>query len=354
MRVSRTEPIHPTHGRIVGFTATQGIYAGEKFRFSPQLNVLVGGRGAGKSAAIDLLRFAFEAEPRTDDSNSEVFANRIVGFLQSAGEVLVVLTGRDGETYIITRSGAFERHRARAKAEFTDPAQVYQLVDADLVRRDVHPLEVLGIEFYGQGEAARLADRVDEQLRLIDENLDHSDARASIARAELQLITAEDQLLEHKQALEGLRVEAATQPQLEERQAILAKSLSDPIFTERARWDTENAWIQQQQDWVQAALASLPTDLPPRTGIDVDIDGSPAAATLEKVRAASEQIRETGQADLKRSRESISGAAAALEGHRADWSTAFETAKDDYRARLAEIGAASRICSRCRAAKRAE
>ena len=33
---------------------------------------------------------------------------------------------------------------------------------------------MLAIEFYGQGEVAHLADRVDEQLRLIDENLDHA------------------------------------------------------------------------------------------------------------------------------------------------------------------------------------
>ena len=61
LRVSRVKPDPPTHARIVGFTTTQGIYANEIFRFSPHLNVLLGGRGAGKSAAIDLLRFAVEA-----------------------------------------------------------------------------------------------------------------------------------------------------------------------------------------------------------------------------------------------------------------------------------------------------
>ena len=71
LRVSRTEPVAPTHGRIVGFTTRGGLYADERFRFSPHLNVLLGGRGAGKSAAIDLLRFAFEAEPRTGDDNNE-------------------------------------------------------------------------------------------------------------------------------------------------------------------------------------------------------------------------------------------------------------------------------------------
>ena len=174
LRISRNKPHEPTHGRIVGFANTNGIYGGEHFRFSPNLNVLLGGRGAGKSAAIDLVRFAFEAEPRTGDGNDEVFANRIAGFLRSVGEVLVVMVGADGETNAITRSGAYEKRSPRAAPSFTAVAQVYQIAGENAIPRDLRPLDVLGVEFYGQGEAARLADRASEQMRLIDENLDHS------------------------------------------------------------------------------------------------------------------------------------------------------------------------------------
>ena len=85
LRISQTEPAAATHSRIVGFTTTHGIYGDERFRFSPHLNVLLGGRGAGKSAAIDLLRFALEAEPRSDGVISKPFADRIAGFLQMVG-----------------------------------------------------------------------------------------------------------------------------------------------------------------------------------------------------------------------------------------------------------------------------
>ena len=139
LRVSRTEPIAPAHGRIVGFTTTHGIYASERFRFSPHLNVLLGGRGAGKSAAIDLLRFAFEAVPRAGDDNNEVFTNRIMGFLQSVGEVLVVIVGTDGETYVVTRSGAYESPRPRETTVFTDSAQVYQVAGDNLIPREMRP-----------------------------------------------------------------------------------------------------------------------------------------------------------------------------------------------------------------------
>ena len=341
LRVSRSEPAAHTHGRIVGFTTTQGIYADERFRFSPQLNVLLGGRGAGKSAAIDLLRFAFEAEPKTGDDNNEVFTNRIMGFLQSVGEVLVVVVGTDGETYVIIRSGAYDKPHARALAVFTNPARVFQVAGDHLIQREMRLQEVLGIEFYGQGEVARLADRADKQMRLIDENLDHSEATASIADAEQQLTVGENQLIEHKQRLEELRVDAATRPQLEERRNRLEKSLADPIFAERTRWDRERTWVQRQQDWIQAMLDSLPESIPPRADVPIDVEESSAKAVLEKIREASDRVLESGRTDLYRFRERLAGAVSELEGYRTEWNTAFEIAEEQYRARLTELGAAN-------------
>jgi DNA repair ATPase RecN len=339
LRVSRSEPIAPGHGRVVGFTITHGIYADQRFRFSPHLNVLLGGRGAGKSAAIDLLRFAFEAEPKTGDTNNEVFTNRIMGFLQSVGEVVVVAIGTDGGTYVIMRSGTYEKPHARATAVFTDLARVYQVAGDQLVQREMRPLDVLGIEFYGQGEAARLANRVDEQMRLIDENLDHSDAESSIADAEQQLASDEKQLVRHKKGLEELRVEAATLPQLEERRNRLAQSLADPIFAERTRWDRERTWIQGQQDWVQDILDSLPGSIPTRSQLPIDFKESTAKAVLEKVREASDRILESSGNDLDRFRKMLTDALSELDSFRTEWNTAFDVAEKQYRARLAELGA---------------
>ena len=338
LRVSRVEPVPPTHGRIVGFTTTQGIYANEQFSFSPHLNVLLGGRGAGKSAAIDLLRFAVEAGPQSGDVNEEVFANRIKGFLQSVGEVLVVVVGADAQTYVIIRSGTYENHRSRP-VEFKEPARVYQVVGDDLVQRDMRPLEVLGIEFYGQGEAARLANRVDEQMRLIDENLDLSIPTASIAETEQHLATGEDQLIGNKRCLEALRVEAATRPQLEERRDDLAKSLADPIFSERSRWDRERDWVQGQQDWVQAILNSLPESIPTRTVGPIDIEESSAKAVLKKVQALSERILEGRQTELDRFRSTLADAMSDLQGYQSEWNAAFKIAENQYLARLAVLGA---------------
>ena len=323
LRVRRSAPSAPTHGRIVGFTATHGIYARERFRFSPNLNVILGGRGAGKSAAIDLLRFAFQAEPTGDDESARVFTNRIAGFLQAVGEILVVVVGTDGETYIVTRSGAYELPKPSSTPVFTEPAHVYQVGDDTLIPREMRPLDLLGIEFYGQGEAARLADRVDEQLRLIDENLDHSTATASIAEAEQQIEVDEIQLLDHKQRLEELLADAATRPQLEARRDRLNESLKDPIFADRTRWDRERNWLKIQQDWVQAVLDSLPGSLPGRIDVPVDMANSPAKAVLEKVQKTTDRVRQDGHSDLTACRAKLIKAVSELAHYQTEWNAAL-------------------------------
>ena len=341
LRVRRTAPAAPEHGRIVGFTTTHGIYARERFRFSPNLNVILGGRGAGKSAAIDLLRFAFQAEPTGDDESARVFKNRIAGFLQGVGEVLVAVVGTDGQTYIVTRSGAYELPSRRSIPIFSQTAHVYQIGDNTLIPREMRPLDLLGIEFYGQGEVAKLADRVDEQLRLIDENLDHSSATASIAEAEQQLEVDEKQLLEHKQRLEELLADAATRPQLEARRDRLNNSLEDPIFADRTRWDRERDWLQIQQDWVQAVLDSLPGSLPGRIDPPIDMKASPAKAVLEKVQETTDRVRRNGQTDLTAFRAKLLKAVSELAQYQTEWKTALAIGETQYRARLAELGAAN-------------
>ena len=205
----------------------------------------------------------------------------------------------------------------------------------------MRPSELLGVEFYGQGEVARLADRVGEQLRLIDENLDHSKATASIAEAERKLESGESQLLENMQRLEQLCAEAAERPKLEDQRDRLSEFLKDPVFSERTRWDDERAWIERQQDWVQAVLEVVPESLPGRIDIAIDIENSPVGEMLEKVRAATDQVRKDARSDLTSCRTKIEGVLSALADFQADWNTAFDTADRRYNARLAEIGAAN-------------
>ena len=342
MRISRTEPPYATHCRIIGFATTHGIYTGARFRFSPSLNVLLGGRGAGKSAAIDLLRFAFEEEPKVHDDRYEDFAIRIVSFLQSVGEICVVVIGNDGQEYAVTRSGEYRKQKGEPNITFTKPAEVLQVVGDTLVPRSLRPRDIIDIEFYGQGEAARLANFADEQLRLIDENLDLSNAIATISEAEGELDEVQDRILESRQRVEILQVKSSRRTELEGRRALLTKSFADPIFLERIKWAKEHSWVKGQENWiqeVQKAISNFQASLPQPPATFADIENSSTEAALERLRDTSEEISQTIISDLDRLNAAVAQIASILEESRAEWLQAFELADKRYHARLVEIGA---------------
>ncbi len=340
LRVSRIEPVPPKHGRIVGFTSTEGIYGEERFRFSPNLNVLIGGRGAGKSAAIDLLRFAFEASPRANEGKSEVLTDRIMGFLKGVGDVIVTFVGTDGQTYVIVRSGAYDPSSGRTPATFKERAQVYQVVGEELIPRELRPTDLLDVEFYGQGEVVQLADRVEEQLRLIDENIDRADAVATIVQSETKLVSGASELIKCKRELEDLLVVEATRSDLEERRDSLAESLDDPIFAERKRWEQEKSWFDEQQDWLQRVSKSLPVSIAVRAKIEIDTEESQSKSLLERVRAITDRISDRGQFLLERTKKRMQDAESELATYRKQWDTKYRIADREYRSRLTELGAA--------------
>ncbi len=340
LRVTRIEPVPPKHGRIIGFTTTEGIYAGARFRFSPHLNVLIGGRGAGKSAAIDLLRFAFEVSPRSDDGKSEVFDGRIMGFLKGVGDVIVTFVGTDGQTYVVIRSGAYDPPSGRTPATFKERAQVYQMVGEELLQRELRPSDLLDVEFYGQGEVVQLADRVEEQMRLIDENIDRADAVATIVQAETNLVSGASKLIEYKRELEDLLVVEATRSGLEERRDSLAESLDDPIFAERKRWEQEKSWFDEQQDWLQRVSKSLPDAIPVRANIEIDTEESESKSLLESVRTITDRLSDRGRLLLERTKKRMRDAESELRTYRKQWDGKYRVADREYRSRLTELGAA--------------
>lgn len=63
-----SDPKPKEHAEILSLTWESGFLDGVTIHFNPNLNVLVGGRGAGKSTVIESLRYALAQEPSGDDS----------------------------------------------------------------------------------------------------------------------------------------------------------------------------------------------------------------------------------------------------------------------------------------------
>lgn len=94
------EPVH--HPRICAMEVEGGFLDQIKIRFSDDLTTLIGGRGAGKSAILETLRYGLGGEPFSDQSER---MSLISNALQSGGQVRLVLErpGPEEQRYEVTR-----------------------------------------------------------------------------------------------------------------------------------------------------------------------------------------------------------------------------------------------------------
>jgi hypothetical protein len=95
--VGRTSPVIIRRMQVEG-----GFLDGLDLRFDPGLNVLIGGRGTGKSSTIELIRYCFDQPGSADEENQTRSREQALSVLQGGQ---VTLSIEDGENDIdISRS----------------------------------------------------------------------------------------------------------------------------------------------------------------------------------------------------------------------------------------------------------
>jgi len=102
-RVRTVEPSTYTHSYIREISFTGGILDGKSISFSPELNALIGIRGSGKSAILEIVRYALDI-PFGENASDHKYKSELVRYaLQSGGKVVVHVVNRFGIPYRIER-----------------------------------------------------------------------------------------------------------------------------------------------------------------------------------------------------------------------------------------------------------
>ncbi len=169
-----------------GFLADQALHLHES------LNVLIGGRGTGKSTVVESLRYAFEMEPLGKEAR-ETHQQIVRSVLGSGSRIWVKVHA----TKPSSRSYVIERGIGEASVVRTEEGEITGL----------RPADILGdLQVYGQHEIAELTRDKVRQTALIRRFVSSENEFATRKESLLQALRKNRQSLVHSQS-EQIRVD---------------------------------------------------------------------------------------------------------------------------------------------------
>lgn len=146
----------PQIARVLGVQFGGGFFHNHVIGFSDNLTCLIGGRGSGKSAAIEALRYVFGRPTSHLGKEKQTDIQRRRDFTLQGAEIKVVFIDHAGDHYVIVR-----RYGDSSTSCFDIDGTSYPNIDA-VVASNLH------VKVFGWGELEELARSKRDQLDLVD------------------------------------------------------------------------------------------------------------------------------------------------------------------------------------------
>ena len=249
-----SDPEPEEHAELVKLSWEGGFLDGAAVQLNSNLNVMVGGRGAGKSTVIESLRYVLSKEPIGEESQN-AHSGMVRNVLRSGTKIsLDVRSHRPA-----TREYRIERVVPNPPVVRDDSGQISSLLPQDILP---------GVEIYGQHEISEITRSPEKLTSLLnrfvphDESLKHrklsvsrglEQTRRSIIDTETELFQIEEQLA----TLPGLEEtlaryrEAGLEERLGEQSLLIREERALDIIPER---------MQSFQECLQTIREGLPID----------------------------------------------------------------------------------------------
>ena len=191
------------HAELVSLTWEGGFLDGAAIRFNPNMNVLVGGRGTGKSTVIESLRYALGLEPIGEEAD-KTHKGIVRQVLRSGTKIsLLVRCYRPAQ-----REYRIERTVPNPPVVRTEDGSISNLPPKEMLPR---------VEVYGQHEISELTKSPEKLTRLLDRFVERDDSSARL-KADLrrELEKTRRSIIEVGTELQQIGEHLAALPRLEE------------------------------------------------------------------------------------------------------------------------------------------
>jgi hypothetical protein len=325
-----SDPDPADHSELIALAWEGGFLDGCRLRLNENLNVLIGGRGAGKSTVIESIRYVLGVEPLGSDAE-EVHRGIIDKVLGAGAQVtlLVRSTRPDHRRYVIERT-------------VPDPPIVRSEEGErlPLTPRDVMP----HTEIYGQHEIAELARRRERRAALLARFVDSDPAGdADRARVRRELARSREQVADLLRQRTDLDADLARLPVLEEQLRRFEEVGVEDRLQEQARFTREAAILDRVDETVTElttqieALGEAATfDL---TFIEAKAtEELPSRDLLQAAKEALVRLQEQLGREVGQAKSMLGSARTSLASVRTSWIQRRDAANQAYEAVLRTLG----------------
>ncbi|MFZ2208761.1 MAG: AAA family ATPase [Porticoccaceae bacterium] len=328
IRLNRDAPPEP-HTQFIAMAWEGGFLDGTRLHFNGNLNVLVGGRGTGKSTIIESLRYVLAIDPLGEEAN-KAHQGVLKHVLKSGTKVSLLVRSHHPAKHDYT----IERTIPNPPVVKDERGDVLNLSPRDLVP---------GVEVFGQHEISELT-KSREKLTLLLERFVERDPNAGAQKAKLrlELERSRGRITDVQREMKLIEERLAQLPGLEETQ----KRFQDAGLEERlkeksllVREERILATIKERLEPVSTVQHELVGLVPLDTAFlsGKALEGLPNSALLIEGAAILDRVTGELQAVAGSIEQILASADADLSGLRSRWEARKHAVDATYQALLREL-----------------
>ncbi len=315
---------------IMGMWVTGGFLNGQQVRFSENVNCLIGDTGAGKSVAIELVRFGLDQQSGVKKIQQEVES------------LLKQQLGNLGTVHILVRKSETQYLVERAWGSPPGPPLVRRVTPTDLepVEGELDMRLFFPIKGFSQSEIIEFAREPEVRLSLTDDLIDCTAELAAISDLKVSLRKNAATISAEQGKEANILAQLTELPTLVEARKEIDKVLTDERITQHQQWYREQTLLSQADsqlgslgDKLETAISSL--RLTPSWPEEGDVLPNPDL--MGELKGIYREWQEHVTAIEEGTKEKLNGLVERLGGLRGRWDTRFGKAEEVYRQLLESI-----------------
>ena len=325
----RSDPRPESHAEFIAMAWEGGFLDGTRLHFNGNLNVLVGGRGTGKSTIIESLRYALAIDPIGEEAN-KAHQGVLKHVLKSGTKIS-----------LLVRSHHPAKHDYTIERTIPNPPVVKDELGNVL---NLSPFDVApGIEIFGQHEISELT-KSREKLTLLLERFVERDPNAGAQKAKLRLDLerSRGRIADVQREIKLIEERLSLLPGLEETQKRFQDAGLEVRLKEKSLLVREERILASIKERL-APVSTLRQELAGLLPIDTAflsakaLEGLPNSALLIDGATILDQVTVQLQAIAGQIEQTLSMSGAGLSALRSRWDERRQTVETTYQAHLREL-----------------